>query len=313
MLTTPVKGFARSVNAHNVRLDVLADWIEGCITFDDEVLSQSDIVDVLLEDGIYDSQDFAKTRVGDAYLELKRRSHILGEVCPFSVHGLNVNRLRQWQETPSYSFCLMLSLQVSYRDRFKKLKPDYSEQGILFERLTSESLSRLGWKVHLTGWSKKATASIRNRLEALSEHLGEPSRTEAIGRWTAKNAKDGGLDIACYVPFADGWSGRPLYLVQCASGDDWEEKRHTPNLRLWDKLLDMATAPSRGLSIPFALSMEDFRKAANYEHLALLLDRHRICAPVEGTDGKWMSKSLLEDLNKWTNAHLKALLTAKAS
>lgn len=59
MLQFPSTGFGRSVNTHNVQLDALVEWIEGCITFDEEVLSWIDIVDQLMEEQLYEDQDFA--------------------------------------------------------------------------------------------------------------------------------------------------------------------------------------------------------------------------------------------------------------
>jgi hypothetical protein len=154
MLVLPTKGFAVSVRVHNVHLDCLAEWIEGCVTFDQDRISQSDIVDMLLEDNVYKEQDFAKELVDDGFTELNRRAKSLGKVCPFVVDGLHVKRAMKWEDTPAYSFCLLLSLQVSYRAAFHKIfGADFTEQGLLFERLTMESLSQFGWKTHSTGWS----------------------------------------------------------------------------------------------------------------------------------------------------------------
>ena len=66
MLELPSNGFQVSVNEHNVRLGILVDWIEGCITFSDDVLSQGDVIDVLCENSIYREQDYAAEMVGNA-------------------------------------------------------------------------------------------------------------------------------------------------------------------------------------------------------------------------------------------------------
>lgn len=314
MLTPPSRGFALSVTKHNVELDALAEWIEGCITFDDEVLSLPEIADVLVEENIYRSQDFAKERIADAFQELTRRVRCLGNSCPFLVNGIRVRRTKQWKRVPAYSFCLMLALQVSYRANFTTMfGVDYTQQGILFEKLTAEALAQLGCSTHTTAWSRAATVSISDKVEALATHLGEPSRPDAIARWADDDAKDGGLDVVCHLPFADKWGGRPLYYIQCASGENWKEKRNTPNIALWDKLLDLATRPVRGMSIPFVLLADDFRRAVNFDLLSLFLDRHRIAAPVEGIKVNWVSRPLQAELNQWTESRLAALLTAKAN
>ena len=261
MLTPPSKGFSESVNEHNVNLAALAEWIEGCITFVDESISQVEVADSLVEENIYRNQDFAKIRIGDAWNELTRRKKCLGTACPYRVTGLRVERTMSWKRSPAFSFCLMLALQVSYRKAFtQRFGMDYTQQGLLFEQLTAGALGSLGWSTHATGWSKTASKSILDKVEGLAMHLGEPSKSSAIPVWTDEHAKDGGLDVVCHLPFADRWSGRPLLYVQCASGENWRDKRCTPNLAMWDKLLDLATRPNRGISMPFALLADDFRR-----------------------------------------------------
>jgi len=314
MLDIPTKGFAPSINKHNVRLGCMCDWIEGCVTFATERLSLSDIVDSLCENGIYRSQDFAEEHVGNAFMELSRRAGCLGNCAPYDIRPTGLFRLREWEHVPAFAFCLMLSLQVLYRGSFRKsLRDDYAEQGLLFERLTVASLERLGWITHSTGWSKHASQTIRHRVEALATHLGEASRPEGIDRWTEDHAKDGGLDVVCHFGFTDRWSGRPLLCVQCASGEDWKGKRATPNLDLWEKLLDVATRPRRGISIPFALLRDDFRRAANYDGLCLLLDRHRLCAPRKNMEADWLPEDLANALNTWTRARIGVLPLADAT
>ena len=150
-------------------------------------------------------------------------------------------------------------------------------------------------------------------MEALAGHLGEPSRPDGVDRWTDENVKDGGLDVVCHFGFPDRWSGRPLLYVQCASGENWKEKRATPSLDLWDKLLDVATRPRRGICIPFALLADDFRRAANYDRLYLVLDRYRLCAPKSAIDANWLPRALVDDLNTWTKHRIDVLPLATST
>jgi hypothetical protein len=302
------------VKTHNVDLDALTEWVEGCVTFDEKDFSIIDVADLLIEGQIYVEQDFAKARINDAWTELRRRRDCLGSACPYTVTATGVKRVKTWKQTPTFSFCLMLALQVLYRDAF--IAPsgsDYTEQGILFERLTSAALEKMGWKAHGVGWSKGAATSILDKVEALASHLGEPSNPQAVEKWTDEHAKDGGLDVVCHLPFRDRWAGRPLLYVQCASGDNWKDKRHTPVLSLWDKLLDLTTQPRRGLAIPFALIADDFRRAANFDMLSLVLDRHRLSGPSITGQMTWLPKDLEKALNQWTETRLPALLKSKAS
>jgi hypothetical protein len=139
------------VKKHNVDVDALTEWIEGCITFDEKSLSIIDLADILVAEQVYDEQDFAKERIADAWVELRRRRKCLGDPCPFTVAANRVDRARPWQQTPAYAFCLMVALQVPYREHFTDLfGTDYTQQGVLFERLTAEALGKFGWKIHST-------------------------------------------------------------------------------------------------------------------------------------------------------------------
>ncbi len=307
MLQLPKDGFNVSVTAHNVKLAALADWIEGSVAFATEEVSQSDVKDALIEGNVYRDQSFASERIESAWNEMRRRCRCLGASVPYTVEKLRVLRTAEWKQRAGYSFCLALSLQVAYRKKVSaKCGRDFTEQGELFERLTAASLEKLGWSVHTTGWSKARVATIKLKVTAIAKHLGEPEQHGAIERWTKKQAKDVGLDVVCSQPFEDGWGGRPLCLVQCASGDDWDRKLHTPDLQTWGRLLDFTTKPGRGLSMPFAPLEEEFRHAAGKDGMMLLLDRHRLLAPTVDIEADWISADLSADLNKWTEKRVDA-------
>lgn len=87
MLRLPREGFRLSVNAHNVSLDALVEWVEGSITFADDKLTQTDAIDILMEEEIYRSQDFARERLEIAWGEMARRQKVLGSYSPYSVDG----------------------------------------------------------------------------------------------------------------------------------------------------------------------------------------------------------------------------------
>lgn len=316
MLMPPVKGFAAlvSVNVHNVQLDSMAEWLEGCITFVDSVVTKIDVKDMLLEEGYYRDQDFAHERIDDAWNELRRRARCLGPATSFEVGSTRLTRICEWTKSPAYSFCLMLALQVAYRPSFvARFGSDYTEQGVLFEQLAVEALRNLGLSVHSAGWSHKTSDSVTEKVESIGKHLGEPRYPNAVQKWTAKLAKDCGLDVVCHVPFADGWAGRPVFFVQCASGEHWDEKCRTPDIQQWSKLIELATLPSRGIAHPFVLLEQDFRRAANVDSLSLVLDRHRLSRP--GTAVKtsdWLPAELAKPINAWTENRLHALFENSA-
>jgi hypothetical protein len=318
MLGLPETAFADPETSEKLDELQIADWIEGCVTFAEREVSQNDVVDVLHENYLTTKTDAqsakndAATRVKGAWRELERRSLCLGLSAPYRVNGLRVQRVHEWEETPAFSFCLLVALLPVYRKAFKKFKKKgYTKQGELFEQLTSAALASLGWRVHGVGWSKSQANSVKAKVEALAKFLGVHPLDGATQRWTAPKAKDAGLDLVCQYPFRDGWGGRPILMTQCASGDNWEDKLHTPELEHWKKLLDIHTDPKRGLSMPFAIKADRFRRAGFRAGFILLLDRHRLAVP-DKSPADWVPDPLRKEISDWMKDRVKALLATAA-
>jgi hypothetical protein len=308
MLDVPPYGFARSVTKHNGLAGIQADWIEGSVLFAVDSISRADIVDALVENNSYSNQDFASEWTGVVFAEIERRIKLLGAGSILGREGNRIRRLREWQECPAFAFCLVLSLQALYRKQIETACGlDYSQQGALFERLCAESLRALDWEVAVVGWSKdSAETAFETKVSDLASALGSAPLLAGIAKWTPESTKDAGLDLVAWKGFPDGHEGRPICLVQCASGEDWPNKLHTPNLATWNKLIDFATKPRSGLAMPFAPDVAEFRLKANHETLMLLLDRHRLLHPARG-GMKFPSKVLGEELIPWVTKRADAL------
>jgi len=310
MLELPSHGITRSVNTHNVRLDVLCDWIESSVLFNQEDVSGTDIVDLLIEHIIYDDQGFAWELVSDAWRELRRRNTILQQGYPIDIAGWRLRPTCRWDKVPGHSFCLALSLAEWLPNWAKTFGNDYTEQGELFELLVAESIAQTlpDWQVHLTGWSKAKTAKLPEVLKTLCAWLGEPE-TGNRERWTKNTANEAGLDIVCIRPMPDRLPGIPLYLLQCASGVTnnpiWKHKRRTPNLDLWAKLVDFAVQPKGGFATPFAFTEETFRGHCHAVN-GLLLDRHRLLGPA-ATNNAWLSAPTAKRVREWLRPRIRAL------
>src|SRR5437660_1617641 len=108
MLALPTRGFARSINVHNVRLDALCDWIESSVLFEQNILTAADIVDVLVENEIYDEQGFAWELLENAWAELQRRAGLLQDGYPLQIRAWRLSPRHRWQAIPGHSFCLAL-------------------------------------------------------------------------------------------------------------------------------------------------------------------------------------------------------------
>ena len=310
MLALPERGIARSVEAHNVELDVLADWIEASVLFQEEPeISGAELVDLLCETQIYEQQAFAWERMGDAWAELRRRQDCLGGFSPLTIEPHRITRLTPWRDTPAHSFCVVLSLAKWYPKWASRFGHNYTEQGELFELVTRASLERLlpGWRFHLTGWARTRTNKLGAVVKDIAALLGES--IGKIERWTKPTANEAGLDLLCYRPFVDARVGVPVYLLQCASGADWESKLHTPRLEIWRRLVEFAATPRKAFSTPFAFLDTDFVRNCVLVD-GLLIDRYRLLSA--GRDNlNWITAELRARLVAWLEPRVTQLPRAQ--
>jgi hypothetical protein len=305
MLKLPTRGISRSINQHNVELDVFCDWIESCVLFDDPELSASDVVDALMEENIYEDADMAAQRVDDAWTEIRRRHSWIRDGSPFVVDSRRITRLRTWKAVSAHSFCLLLSLAQWYRGWAEQFGFNYIDQGELFEELTKESLllQFSGWQVFRTGWSSTHCQDLSNIVSQVASALGES--TGDVKRWTGDRAKDGELDLVCCRPFLDARVGIPVFLMQCASGADWDQKLHTPRLEIWTKIIHWASCPKKGFAVPLALDDGAFVAKCGLVN-GMLLDRYRILA-AGAHKRDWVSSALRKRLIAWSRPRVQAL------
>lgn len=297
MLRLPTVGMRRSVKKHNIDLNAVCDWIEGTVLFDGEAISIEDAVDQLIDNEVYDEQDFARERLGDAWDELGRRERWMGRGSSIRVMGQRVSPQQAWRDNPAHSFCLALAYARWYPDWADKFGSDYTDQGVLFESLTKESLEVMfpQWIIHSTGWSRSQTVTINDVVEdvatRLSEEIGE------VEVWTSEKAKEAGLDLLCYRPYDDDRVGVPVYLLQCASGTDWIDKLHKPDLKIWKRIVRFVAEPRKAFAMPFAVDNQEFIRRCNVVD-GPFIDRYRLLAA--GRDNPdWVSLDLKESIIRW--------------
>ena len=127
MFTLPNRGIATSVSSHNCDLEVVCDWIEASVLFDEEKIFKQDIIDILLEENIYPErdepdetteQDFANAFLDLVWNRLIERKSAIEPNYPFHVshNALELSSDTSWIDYPAYSFCLCLSLAPLFKD-----------------------------------------------------------------------------------------------------------------------------------------------------------------------------------------------------
>ncbi len=311
MLALLTSGFSRPTGtspeiAHNIRLDIFCDWIEGSVLFNNAPISKIDVVEILTEMGIYNNSDLALNIVNEAWSELKRRLGCIEKGSPFSFIRQNIKSRYPWQENPAHSFCVLLSMPQCYKDWSTALfRNDYNEQGQLFESLTKASIENQfpGWAVYQTGWSSTNVVKLSEIVDEIANRLGEIKGE--IEPWENPGGNEAGLDLLCYRPFSDNRVGVPVYLMQCASGKNWIYKLHEPDLNVWTKIILFAAMPRKALAIPFALLDAEFKQRCNRVN-GMLFDRYRLLAAVNH-NRKWVPDFLETEIVDWITPRLQTL------
>ena len=126
MLSLPTQGLRRSVDKHNVDLQVLADWAEASVLFSDDIrLTQSEVTEELVAENYYDDSDFCSKIVEALWGTLRERKYGQGGLYPIDVGRRRIDGPPHWTESPLFSFCLLLSL-VSRVSRRTGGAPDFS-------------------------------------------------------------------------------------------------------------------------------------------------------------------------------------------
>lgn len=302
MLSVPPAGFSRSTERHNVNLQILCDWIEGSLLFDGCVdsISYSDVIDLLIEEQIYNDQDFASEFIEIAWAEIRRRQSAVSQGSPFQIGTKRISRICSWEEVPEYSFCLLLSLGVWHNlqtDWQRKFGGGYSDQGELFEIMTKEALEKQfpDWKFNLTGWSRSNSKKLAQVVSEIVELLHEEPGNVEI--WAEPDANEAGLDLLCYRPFVDQRVGIPIYLIQCATGANWRDKVKAPDIKVWTKVISFAATPQKGFAIPFSLPEDEFKRICNKVD-GFMIDRYRILAASSASRG-WLTTATKDRVIAW--------------
>lgn len=308
LLAVPGTGFvATSVTVHRSDLIIVADWLEASVLFFNRSVSKMDVRDFLCDNGYYQDQAFAMTFVDQVWGEIRRRGRLLRRDYVIRIQGDVVEPASTWRAALGHAFLLMLTClqRYSQSDYPALFQTSYVQQGDLFERFSEESLRKHGWKTLRTGWASGITnPAFSTIVENVAQELDETwINDEALPVFS--EAKEAGLDLVAHLPFADNRVGRAFFLIQCASGDNWESKLHTPDLDVWTRLIVFITKPRRGFCFPLTLDESDF-KAKCSRCTGLFLDRYRLLANGIGLTRN-LSAPLQVDLRNWLTPRVTAL------
>ncbi len=283
----------------------MCDWIEANVLFI-QGLSKIDVIDILLEEQIYDDQDFAGELIENCWSELLRRELWMKSGYPFRITSQRIQVCRS--ECPNdigYAFCLLLSLSESYDWWTKKFGRNYNDQGEFFEIFVQCAMQAIfsNWELYRTGWTRTNTQGLNAVVHEVATRVGADICNLPL--WDNYNSKELGLDLLGYRNFSDGRQGNIVYLIQCASGADWKDKLKTPDLEVWRDLVSFAPFPKRAFASPFLFDDETFKRNSIRVN-GLLLDRARLFS-ASNYDEDWLSEDLCDALSEWSSTRVSGL------
>ncbi len=267
----------------------LADWVEcSCLFGADGTVAKTDIIDELVDSGVLAAttsdtvEDVAELIVDEVYTEIRRRSRLMTGTgpfsFPFSVTQSVVRRtVADWTAVKTYGFLLLTSMG-HLAQWLRTQGTSQHEVGHLFEDLVRHCAEGLfGRPSSILETSRKGDNALKDRVRAL---LVPFAREIAGGIGSAPaRIRDGGLDVVIRLwnDTDDIRPGGAHFLVQCATGGDWETKILHPVLAKWREWVDWRGPVYKAFAVPF-LFVDDARlhDASRDGEWTLVLDRSRL-------------------------------------
>ena len=310
MILLDVPGFSADATDH-------ADWLElNALDSARGVSSMSDLISAVTRTGSVDAagsiddfdddepldttvsgqNDRAETLANDAFAQLERRQSSLGSAYPFEI-SKTLHAISHASSSP-YAFLLALT---HAREKTNSDGPS------LFERVSRSALVEyLGGQARVEfydfGWPRtNAPRPFRAAVKDLCARMGEGR--DANPHVRTAQVKDGGVDIAAWLPFGDGRPNQLAVLGQCTTSNRWQDKINElqPHdfCQLW--LAEQpAMSPLAAFFVPHHVSDDEWRQAAVGDR-RLFFDRLRVTQFLGNLDpdlaarcAQWTSQTLAE-------------------
>ena len=206
--------------------------------------------------------------VADAAREIERRAVDGGKGYPFRIHQDRLELRPGVHRWTPYAFCLLASDRDYWRPGDSSPK--------MFEHIASTALRSYlqGCSLRFGSPREPPYQPIKKALKWLEKRTGDEVRSTYPVRPTDR---DLGLDVVGWKDFADGRTSKSLVYMQCATGEDWQEKRGDLDLGpggVWNQVMAWTTPPVKALAIPYVVPPGDGWRRVTPG--LLLLDRLRI-------------------------------------
>lgn len=213
--------------------------------------------------------------VEELFIEVRERRKRGGAVYPFGLvdDAILLQEERPWKV---YAFLLLLCVSVPFRGN---ISGRVHETDLLFDYVVASALrGYLGPRATITRFGWPIEPDRPREFDAARDWLAQKLRlTPGMGA-PSPEAKDGGVDVVAWLPFADSRGAFLTLLTQCTVQEkEWERKAQEVKPQAWARWIDFGVPPVAGLAVPFQLPAhyprwEDFRSCTT-----VFLDRFRLC------------------------------------
>lgn len=269
---------------------VQADWVEAsCLFGRDSSISHALIESALAESG----SEKSELIVEDIWGELESRKSILPNY-PFNIQDTLIQRISRWEDSPHYSFMLLLAINFFYEST-KIRQNNQRVPSKLFERLVSIALKKYMRQSINIGSPREGRIS-RSLKQSLKFFCGLCNESMQEKPEITHYAKDEGVDVIAWDPI-DCRSGQVILLVQCTIERDWTRSCDKINLDTWKHIVNFATTPEKAVAFPYVCN-EQWKNWSTRG--GILFDRLRLVSMLSSMSTIYLRRKILE----WSNAQV---------
>ncbi len=291
----------------------LADWLEiYALISADKNSSRGDLESALRAASLFDPEgdEAVQGKLLEVFQELEDRTKSASQAYPFRLEGGVLSVKDNWEEFPTYVFCLCLSY-FGVKQR---------KGGKAFPRRWFEHISRDALTYYLGG------EGLRFGSPRLKEEI--PISFEGAINFACTKMKEGGsfrdgglpdrkddaVDIIAWKHFPDQLPGKLIVFGNCATEKDWEGSKKTelaPAAFCSDWMTDMPKCEiGKSLFIPHRVERRRF--VSHLKRAGIIFDRCRVAywAHFSGPISKQVDNQRWLDyqvLTEWSQQKLKAV------
>jgi len=256
------------------------------------------------------AEDARSERFSNVLLHLEFRDRVGEDAYPFCIDR-NYGVVRRKDKEFGHASLIYVFLLLATRLRMTRIE-EGKHNGvwgyILFEELCEQIL-----KYYLG--SNSITYIVGTSREIERPDYSQTQFARTVNEWCSKigigrkykdhnygqrdQLKDGGLDIAGWLPFRDNSDGFPLFLCQCKTGTNYEQQFNTNHSKFGQKFLDR----DFGVQPLSVFMIADLRPRESWDldinNCGILFDRLRLMEylPPKGFSQEF--DSLVERIGLW--------------